>query len=102
MEEYKFQISDKDENGRIIVARGNDVKTLILDLEELKAKLKPVSTVVSEKAVVINSEDIECPKCGNNLIEAETKTGKKFTKCSTNKWNFELKKAEGCDFVKWD
>jgi ssDNA-binding Zn-finger/Zn-ribbon topoisomerase 1 len=42
-----------------------------------------------------------CPKCGLPLVLAMTKFGKKMKKCSTNVWNAELKKAEGCDYVEW-
>ena len=45
--------------------------------------------------------DEKCPKCGNPLIMAETRFGKKMKKCSTNVWNKETKKAEGCDFIEW-
>lgn len=45
--------------------------------------------------------DEKCPKCGNDLVIAFTRFGKKMKKCSTNKWNAETKKAEGCDFVEW-
>jgi len=45
--------------------------------------------------------DEKCPKCGNPLVIAFTRFGKKMKKCSTNKWNAETKKAEGCDFVEW-
>jgi hypothetical protein len=30
-----------------------------------------------------------------------TRFGKKMKKCSTNVWNAELKKAEGCDYIEW-
>lgn len=41
-----------------------------------------------------------CPKCGSKLVYFEAK-GKKNIKCSTQKWNFTTKKAEGCDYVEW-
>lgn len=43
----------------------------------------------------------KCPKCGSPVILATTKSGKKMKKCSTNTWNVELKKAEGCDYIEW-
>lgn len=89
-----FQYSIKLDSGEIYVCQAETAKELGLMIEEIKSKFLE-RTVVSEKATE------ECPTCGNPLVEAETKTGKKFTKCSTNKWNFELKKAEGCDYVKW-
>lgn len=45
--------------------------------------------------------DEKCPKCGNPLVMMTTRMGKKMKKCSTNTWNKETKKAEGCDFVEW-
>ncbi len=45
--------------------------------------------------------DEKCPKCGNPLVEATTRAGKHFKKCSTNVWDPETKTASGCDYVDW-
>jgi ssDNA-binding Zn-finger/Zn-ribbon topoisomerase 1 len=45
--------------------------------------------------------DEKCPKCGQPLVIAFTRFGKKMKKCSTNTWNPETKQAEGCDYVEW-
>lgn len=45
--------------------------------------------------------DEKCPKCGSPVMLVTTRFGKKMKKCSTNIWNKETKKAEGCDFVQW-
>lgn len=45
--------------------------------------------------------DEKCPKCGNKLILAVTRFGKKMKKCSAGSWDKEAKKAIGCDFVEW-
>ncbi len=45
--------------------------------------------------------DEKCPKCGNPLVLNVTRFGKKMKKCSTNVWNAETKKAEGCDYIEW-
>ncbi len=45
--------------------------------------------------------DEKCPKCGSPVVLVVTRFGKKMKKCSTNSWNAEAKKAEGCDFVEW-
>lgn len=45
--------------------------------------------------------DETCPKCGSPLVLVVTRFGKKMKKCSTNTWNRETKKAEGCDYVEW-
>lgn len=43
----------------------------------------------------------KCPKCDSPLVLVVTRFGKKMKKCSTNSWNKETKKAEGCDYVEW-
>jgi ssDNA-binding Zn-finger/Zn-ribbon topoisomerase 1 len=45
--------------------------------------------------------DEKCPKCGNPLVLAFTRFGKKMKKCSTGGWDAAAKKATGCDFVEW-
>ena len=45
--------------------------------------------------------DEKCPKCGSPVVLVQTRFGKKMKKCSTNVWNKETKKAEGCDFIEW-
>lgn len=45
--------------------------------------------------------DEKCPKCGAPLVMAVTRFGKKMKKCSTNTWNKETRKAEGCDYIEW-
>jgi len=43
-----------------------------------------------------------CPKCGAPLSPiTETPAGRQLQKCSKGSWNKELKKTEGCDYVKW-
>lgn len=42
-----------------------------------------------------------CPKCNNPLMMVVTRFGKKMKKCSTNSWNKETKKSEGCDYIEW-
>lgn len=42
-----------------------------------------------------------CPKCGSNLIETVTRSGKKMKKCSTAGWDRENMVATGCDYVEW-
>lgn len=45
--------------------------------------------------------DEKCPKCGSPVVLVVTRFGKKMKKCSTNVWNKETKKAEGCPYVEW-
>lgn len=59
-------------------------------------------TTHEQKPQAVSNTDLgNCPKCGSPLVEQTTKTGKKMTKCSTNRWNAELKQPEGCDYVVW-
>lgn len=53
---------------------------------------KPVDYVVGRK----------CPLCQNQLVHATTGAGKRFIKCSTNKWDFATKQAVGCKFIEWE
>ncbi|MDP4011209.1 MAG: topoisomerase DNA-binding C4 zinc finger domain-containing protein [Candidatus Roizmanbacteria bacterium] len=45
--------------------------------------------------------DEKCPKCGEPLVMATTRFGKKLKKCSTSGWDRENKKATGCDYIQW-
>ena len=45
--------------------------------------------------------DEKCPKCGNPLVLAVTRFGKKMKKCSTGGWDAVAKKATGCDYIEW-
>jgi len=45
--------------------------------------------------------DEVCPKCGEKLVLFTSAAGKRLKKCSTNKWNAEEHKAEGCDYTQW-
>lgn len=45
--------------------------------------------------------DEKCPKCGEALVLAVTRFGKKLKKCSTAGWDKENKEPTGCDFVEW-
>ena len=58
-------------------------------------------TFVKWLAVEPLTLDEKCPKCGSPLVLAVTRFGKKMKKCSTNIWNKETKKAEGCDYIEW-
>lgn len=43
----------------------------------------------------------KCPKCGNPLVLAVTRFGKKMKKCSTGGWDNVAKTATGCDYIEW-
>lgn len=45
--------------------------------------------------------DIECPDCGKPVVEGETKDGKKYHKCSTQKYDFKTKETSGCKYFRW-
>lgn len=42
-----------------------------------------------------------CPTCSEKLVHTQTKEGKKFIKCSTNRWDFATKTAIGCKYIEW-
>lgn len=43
----------------------------------------------------------KCPKCGEPLVLAVTRFGKKMKKCSTSGWDKEKRLATGCDYIEW-
>ena len=45
--------------------------------------------------------DEKCPKCGNPLVLAVTRFGKKMKKCSTGGWDQLSRTATGCDYIEW-
>lgn len=45
--------------------------------------------------------DEKCPKCGQPVVMAVTRFGKKMKKCSTGGWDKDTKQSTGCDFVEW-
>lgn len=43
-----------------------------------------------------------CPKCGSLLGEIVIlQDGRRVQRCSTGRWNEEIKKVEGCPYVRW-
>ena len=92
-----------------VTLRGNDLTEVATLLDTaIKGIVKHGGTPTSRQSrsngfppKQVDYAEGECPKCGSRLVNASTKDGKKFVKCSTNKWNFAEKKAEGCEYVKW-
>ena len=69
---------------------------------EWNPKVKPTGCIYVKWLPVEPVElDEKCPKCGNPLVMAVTRCGKKLKKCSTGGWCKEAKKATGCDYVEW-
>lgn len=57
---------------------------------------------MAAKSPTKSTNDQSCPKCGADLSPIEeTPTGRKLQRCSKGGWNPELKKVEGCEYVKW-
>ncbi len=52
-------------------------------------------------AVEPQTLDEKCPKCGNPVVLAVTRFGKKMKKCSTGGWDKDAKKPTGCDYIEW-
>lgn len=74
-----------------------------MDTNRQVAVSQPTSNTIPLVTTLTPSEKGEttCPKCGNPIISGITKTGRKYRKCSTNKWNAVLKRAEGCEWIEW-
>ena len=46
-------------------------------------------------------KDRACPNCGSPLVYATTKEGKRFIKCSTQKYDFQTRTVSGCNYTDW-
>ncbi|MEK7165177.1 MAG: topoisomerase DNA-binding C4 zinc finger domain-containing protein [Patescibacteria group bacterium] len=65
-------------------------------------KVKPTGCdYVKWLAVEPKTLDEKCPKCGNPLVLAVTRFGKKMKKCSTGGWDKVTKTSTGCDYIEW-
>lgn len=55
------------------------------------------------KWLAVEPEVLEekCPKCGEPLVLAVTRFGKKMKKCSTSGWDKENRVATGCTYIQW-
>ncbi len=55
------------------------------------------------KTLTSPSSDISlpCPKCGADLVDSRTRSGRKLKRCSTNIWDSKTQTASGCDYVEW-
>ncbi len=96
---FEHMFTMRDESVKDLLVKIETVEKALLDkgwtpLEQNKSfgKFPPKQIDYAEGA---------CPKCGEKLVNAQTKDGKKFVKCSTNKWDFATKQATGCSYVKW-
>lgn len=95
------QLADKF-NGKVVEEPTAVVAPAHKDATE--AKSRSASPTAAQNAAAGSPV---CPKCGAevvNQIGKTSKAGKKLPafKCSTNRWNPETKKAEGCDWIEWD
>lgn len=61
---------------------------------------KQVAQQVTVKPAQLNVDG--CPDCGSPLVSGVTKNGKKYQKCSTQKYDYMSKSTTGCDYVNWN
>ena len=100
--DYKY-VGFKQIDGWNITCRNDNWNDLVLDIERAEKGILNIKTQEEQDIEeVITPKTKICPICGSALIRGETKTGKPFEKCSTNKWDRDLKKAIGCPFVNWE
>lgn len=94
---FVVKLTLRDENGTKVLMRLDEAIKKIVELggspyeKSFGKPAKPVEYV----------EGRMCPTCGSKLVYSTTKEGKKFIKCSTNKWNAMTRQPEGCKFVDW-
>ncbi len=84
--------------GRALGMMGIGVIETIASVDEMNKAGVAGSIAVPEPRLV-KKLDLKCPDCGSPLIEAQTKAGKTFHKCSTS--NYVNGSEQGCAFVNW-
>jgi hypothetical protein len=104
-----YSITSKDGFNALFTVRDDMVKNLFTKMELVEKTLldkgyKPQvkQSWGSTKPPAEIVPDRKCPLCSQSLVYATTKDGKKFIKCSTNKWDFATKQATGCKFTEWE
>lgn len=79
----------------------SELKQEVNKLKVAQANIEASKTLTERPTSNVSSQDELCPNDKGLLVSGETKNGKKFIKCSNNKWDRNLKKAVGCDYIKW-
>lgn len=87
--------------------RAETTKDLVVKMETmeeiwLEKNWIPIAQNTSKfpQKVIEYVEGELCPLDGGRLVKPQPGS-KAPIKCENNRWNFQLKKAEGCEFVKW-
>jgi hypothetical protein len=82
---------------------GLQTKMETLEPSLIKKGYKPQERKFSQsKPPVDIVPDRLCPLCKNTLVRGITKDGKKYIKCSTQKYDFTTKSTLGCKFIEWE
>lgn len=97
---FEVSLTLKDVDGKGLLKRIDTAIEVIKKQEGTPLPLRGGFTKQSKPIEYV--PDRKCPTCGNQLVYAVVRSsGKKFIKCSTNKWNPVTKQPEGCKFVEW-
>lgn len=99
-ENVKPMLSITFEGDRIDFREGWDKVEMELKKEVSKLQYAIAKHEQSAPSTPEQTQEL-CPKDKGILVEGETKGGKKYVKCSNNQWDRNLKKAVGCDYIKW-
>lgn len=92
----------------LFTVRGDSGMALLESMDVIESKLTEKGYKPQEKKVFGNKsapnyvEGRKCPDCGQPLVAGTTKDGKKFIKCSTQKYDFMTKTTSGCKFTEWE
>lgn len=94
----------------LFTMRDDTVNDLVLKIEKMEVEftkrgwtpLAQNSGFSRQPKQVDYVEGKACPTCEKRLVYGVTKTGKKFIKCETQKWNFATKQPEGCAYISWE
>lgn len=104
-----FKVKSANGFEHLFTMRDSSVKELLVKIETVEKALldKGWAPLAQNNFARKEAKPIEyvegkiCPNCQNKLVYGVTKQGKKFIKCSTQKYDFATKSTQGCPFVDW-
>lgn len=100
-----YTIQSKEGFNALFTVRDTSGTSLLEKMIIIETKLTNLGYIPQikrgEKKPVETVQDRKCPTCGSELVYQLKKDGKKFIKCSKQKYDFTTKTASGCQFVEW-
>lgn len=99
---YNCLFTVRDRSGIALLEKMDDIEGVFTEKGITPQPERTFGSRFGPKKEVKIIPDRKCPLCGADLVEATTKDGKTFIKCSTQKYDFSTKQVQGCSFVEWN